>query len=128
MNPAEFFLEIVNVDFASDRDGAEKTLRDIHAAWADREAAMPQVASGESLRGPNVLELRKRNQFTIPLILLHRNIIKSYRDVFAYGIRIAMYLGLAIMMGTVWLRLGTSQEEIQPFINSIVSYLLQISE
>jgi ABC-type multidrug transport system permease subunit len=50
---------------------------------------------------------------------LNRNFIKSYRDVFAYGIRIAMYLGLAIMVGTIWLRLGTTQESIQPFINSI---------
>jgi hypothetical protein len=69
--------------------------------------------------------------------LLHRLFIKSYRDVVAYGIRVVMYLGswnnatyyflcwcdlgLAIMMGTVWLRLGTSQENIQPFINAIVS-------
>jgi ABC-type multidrug transport system permease subunit len=27
--------------------------------------------------------------------------------------------GLAIMIGTVWLRLGTNQADIQPFINSI---------
>jgi len=31
-----------------------------------------------------------------------------------------MYTGLAIMMGTVWLRLGADQEHIQPFINTIV--------
>lgn len=36
-----------------------------------------------------------------------------------YGIRIAMYLGLAIMMGTVWLRLQSDQNYIQPFINAI---------
>jgi len=37
----------------------------------------------------------------------------------AYEIRIIMYLGLAILMGTVFLRLKTSQEYIQPFINTI---------
>jgi ABC-type multidrug transport system permease subunit len=37
----------------------------------------------------------------------------------AYGIRIAMYLGLAILMGTVFLRFNTDQAYIQPFINAI---------
>lgn len=32
-----------------------------------------------------------------------------------------MYMGLAIMMGTVWLRLSPNQEHIQPFVNAIVS-------
>lgn len=74
----------------------------------------------------------------ITLALLHRLFIKSYRDVVAYGIRIVMYLGmyyhsirtspqanqpaLSILSGTVWLRLGTDQQSIQPFINSIVSF------
>ena len=54
------------------------------------------------------------------MTLVHRSFVKSYRDVVAYGIRIAMYTGLAIMMGTVWLRLHTEQADIQPFINAIV--------
>lgn len=62
--------------------------------------------------------------FNILMTLVHRAFIKSYRDVVAYGIRIAMYMGLAIMMGTVWLRLKTDQSEIQPFINAIVSTML----
>lgn len=52
--------------------------------------------------------------------LLKRAFKKTYRDVLVYGIRYAMYIGLAIMMGTVWLRLKTQQEYIQPFINAIV--------
>jgi hypothetical protein len=32
-------------------------------------------------------------------------------------------LGLAILMGTVWLRLGSDQKYIQPHINAIVSFL-----
>lgn len=54
-----------------------------------------------------------------PAVLLHRSFIKSYRDVMAYGIRIAMYFGLAILMGTVFLRFNTQQEYIQPFTNAI---------
>lgn len=66
-------------------------------------------------------DLKRPGPFTITTALLYRSWIKSYRDVVAYGIRILMYLGLAIMMGTVWLRLHPSQEYIQPFVNAIVS-------
>jgi hypothetical protein len=55
------------------------------------------------------------------LILLHRSFLKSYRDLVTYWVRLVMYMGLAFMMGTVWLRLSTDQAHIQPFVNAIVS-------
>jgi ABC-type multidrug transport system permease subunit len=57
--------------------------------------------------------------FAIVTALIHRNFIKSYRDIIAYGIRIGMYMGLAVMMGTVWLRLEASQDNLQAFTNAI---------
>lgn len=63
---------------------------------------------------------------SIPFILLHRLFIKSYRDIVAYWIRFAMYIGLAIMMGTVWLRLHTDQRDIQAYINALVSELYRL--
>lgn len=61
----------------------------------------------------------KPSLWTPPVVLLNRSFIKSYRDVMAYGIRIAMYLGLALLMGTVFLRFHTEQQYIQPYINAI---------
>lgn len=52
-------------------------------------------------------------------MLLHRSWIKAYRDIVAYWIRIIMYLGLAILMGTVFLRLKRTQNDIQPYINAL---------
>ena len=120
-NPAEHLLSITNQDFSQDSDQAQRQLNAIHSAWQERqhtitddslhkEPTIPTV-SPDVLTGPNL--------FTITLSLLHRMFIKSYRDVVAYGIRIAMYMGLAIMMGTVWLRLDTDQASIQPFVNAI---------
>jgi hypothetical protein len=54
------------------------------------------------------------------VILVHRSFLKSYRDVTVYGIRVAMYLGLALLMGTVWLRLEPSQSNIPAFVSAIV--------
>lgn len=139
-NPAEFLLEITNADFAPDSESFQSRLDSLFSSWrASTEAkemgAAISVASTEE-NGAGSFRLKSRSPFfNVVLALLHRSFVKSYRDVVAYGIRFAMYigrspcelsrrwsdsLGLAIMMGTVWLRLPTTQSSIQPFVNSIV--------
>lgn len=128
INPAEYLLDIVSSDFGDSKGAARERVKKIHVSWAASDEAkmlIRQVSdqarpmekdahlSSEDLPRPSVIR--------IITVLLRRSFIKSYRDVVAYGIRIVMYLGLAIMMGTVWLRLHTSQDYIQPFINAIVS-------
>ncbi|RAO65046.1 uncharacterized protein BHQ10_001058 [Talaromyces amestolkiae] len=145
VNPAEFILDIVSTDFSRDdesgaygekRNSSQPTrtaierLEYIQKSWQESKQAhitntqvmntsdekdkyrqMKHIAESAASSRPAV--------YRIVFVLLHRSFIKSNRDVIAYGIRIAMYLGLAIMMGTVWLRLHESQEYIQPFINAI---------
>lgn len=121
-NPAEHLLDITNSDFALDREQAQRDLDSIHATWK-RQQHTRSLTSNEGKEDSALAvpedHLRRPNIFTIISALLSRMFIKSYRDVVAYGIRIAMYMGLAIMMGTVWLRLPTTQDSIQPFINAI---------
>ncbi|KAI9043872.1 putative ABC transporter [Aspergillus affinis] len=119
-NPAEFLLDIVSSDFTGDQGQVET----IKSAWMQSTTctALAQRIEGVQTKGSGKVfmdELGRPNILHVTMSLLHRLFIKSYRDVVAYGIRIVMYLGLAIMMGTVWLRLHTSQEYIQPFINAL---------
>lgn len=129
INPAEYILELVNADFSqastsSSSEGGEKVER-LHSAWreVEQQQKIANQASGDSdgkpLKLPAVHHKTKRFLSTTTT-LLHRSFIKSYRDVLVYGVRLAMYMGLAILMGTVWVRMSSSQEYIQPFINSIV--------
>ncbi|KAJ5943668.1 hypothetical protein N7516_003836 [Penicillium verrucosum] len=126
-NPAEFILDTVSSDFASSKDLEEDRVEIIQTAWANSNEAKSltrevseRVLSAEKLVNKDSGEENTRpGAVSITIALLHRSFVKSYRDVIAYGIRIAMYLGLAIMMGTVWLRLHPSQDYIQPFINAI---------
>lgn len=128
-NPAEFLLDIVSSDFGGAKETAQARVRKIQHEWAESNEAMAvarqvseRVRSMEKEKDTfSAEDLRRPGPFTITTALLHRLWIKSYRDVVAYGIRILMYLGLAIMMGTVWLRLHPSQDYIQPFVNAIVS-------
>ena len=121
INPAEFILDAVNIDFAPDREVARHKLAQLQAKWADTASSLPENENARSWHSldHSLSQSARRRTYTMPLILLHRLFIKSYRDVIAYGIRLAMYTGLAIMMGTVWLRLDNDQSSIQPFINAI---------
>jgi ABC-type multidrug transport system permease subunit len=124
MNPAEFFLDLINIDL--DRDGEiRKRADDIIEKWSNSTennllvASIQDATSDASAEGLNHFALAKPNPVTVLITLLHRSWIKSYRDIVVYEIRIAMYLGLAILMGTVFLRFQESQEYIQPYINAI---------
>lgn len=98
VNPAEYLLELTNTDFLSNREAAMQRLEQMQLAWAEshraRELAASVVAVEE--RGCGVVDLRmseKPSLLSVVLTLLHRSFVKSYRDVVAYGIRLAMYTG-----------------------------------
>ena len=127
-NPAEFLLELMNIDFASHQEAAHNRLLEIQQAWVKSPKAAELSAQVEAtMSRVESLSDTKPSRKNFPIILMtlvHRSFIKSYRDVVAYGIRVAMYTGLAIMMGTVWLRLKTDQSAIESFTNAIVGTTL----
>jgi ABC-type multidrug transport system ATPase subunit len=120
-NPAEFIMEIVNDDFSHGSEKPEGQVERVKSSW-NNETIIKEVESVSADAADISLDddQKMANPLLVPLTLVHRSFIKSYRDVIAYGIRVAMYLGLAIMMGTVWLRLSTEQKNIQNWINAIV--------
>ncbi|KAF1933517.1 ATP transporter [Didymella exigua CBS 183.55] len=121
-NPAEYVIQLVNTDFAPDSTGQ---LAHLHTSWthSSHAALVKLQIHSKSMSPESAPALRitpsAANPLLIPLTLIHRSFIKSYRDVVAYGIRIVMYLALAVMMGTVWLRLAATQENIPAFTNAI---------
>ncbi|KAJ5564363.1 hypothetical protein N7513_000605 [Penicillium frequentans] len=125
-NPAEYLLDIVSSDFSALTDDADNRVQQIQSAWKESsqvQAVTQKISERSHMEEKGLAvggdDLARAGVIKIIITLLHRSFIKSYRDVVAYGIRIVMYLGLAIMMGTVWLRLHPSQDYIQPFINAI---------
>jgi len=126
-NPAEFLLDLVNTDFdASERLQTKADLATVQSHWRSSEAyhsLQSGLAKSEYDASSTLPATGTRSgqlmRLDLPFILLHRNWIKSYRDLLTYGTRIAMYTGLAILMGTVWLRLDYVQSSIQPFVNAL---------
>ncbi len=98
-NPAEFVLELLNVDFDHDQERARGRLEALQASWcsdADARALVEMIETNvrakESVLADDSSH-RNHNMASDVMTLVHRLFIKSYRDVVAYGIRIAMYLG-----------------------------------
>lgn len=127
MNPAEFIIELVNTDFSLNEADSSSQLHSLHESWktSPEATALANAIAAAKDNGDDVtLSLAidshtTANPILIPFTLIHRSFIKSYRDVVAYGIRVGMYMGLAILMGTVWLRLAPTQANIQNFTNAI---------
>jgi ABC-type multidrug transport system permease subunit len=125
MNPAEYVIQLVNTDFSQDHTKSTLQLDHLHTSWSRSPKAVAithQIRNTSISPNPSTFSTTTHasaNPFLLPLTLIHRSFIKSYRDIVAYGIRVAMYLGLAIMMGTVWLRLSPTQANIQAFTNAI---------
>jgi ABC-2 type transporter len=128
INPAEFYLDLINTDLAKEGDEVWDRIKHITGRWGQDERSRAledeierNVFSGksETVTDLSKFKVEMPSPWVVPLVLLHRSWIKAYRDIVVYGIRVIMYLGLAVLMGTVFLRLKTSQEYIQPFINAI---------
>lgn len=129
-NPAEWVLEMVNLDFDKDRSRAQRQVSRLISAWKEREPLEP-IPPKESTQ-LTIAPALNRMRLARPIHLLHRSFIKSYRDLVAYWIRVAMYTcksfaarstlrlsGLALLVGTCWLRLGHEQSDILPRITAL---------
>ncbi|KAK6457851.1 P-loop containing nucleoside triphosphate hydrolase protein [Scheffersomyces xylosifermentans] len=124
VNPSEYVLDLINTDFSSnviDQPQGDSLLNILVEKWQHH------VIPGEGNGSKNEFDFQGEPQASIAFqkeirntyVLFQRLLIKARRDIFTYYVRLVMYLGLAIMMGTVWLRLGSGQKYIQPFINAI---------
>ena len=132
-NPSEYILDLINIDFSNSHDfgatnafeSGDERIESLQQSWKKynlREERKVQLTENDSTKqnaqNYNVKRFAIHNmQQTINLSL--RAFRKSRRDILAYYFRIALYMGLALLMGTVWLRLNNDQNSIQPFINAI---------
>lgn len=130
-NPSDYILDLINTDFSDAAEDVDHKVRlerveQLKAAWPNLSLAeLKESMESQSLTvdesptaRPGIMNMVTTN-LKQTWFLTQRLWIKSRRDILAYYVRIAMYLALAILMGTVWLRLGSGQKNIQPFINAL---------
>ena len=97
-NPAEFILDTVSSDFASSKGDRVGIIQSAWTSSSEAKLLERQVSErvGSTEKPVNKVPAEEETRpgtIQITTALLHRSFVKSYRDVIAYGIRIAMYLG-----------------------------------
>lgn len=124
-NPADVILELVNIDFSHDREGAFQRVSDLQTKW-QLSTAFCLVNDAISAAKSSTEGLNIDPTHTKPsvggqiLTLLFRNFLKARLDGIAYTGRIVMYMAFAVLMGTVWLQLDHNQDSIQLRVNSLI--------
>ena len=90
---------MLNSDFDEDQQQARNRLATLQQRWTNSEHAKSLTNKiQESIQAKRTIDTesnphQNQNMMSDILTLVHRSFIKSYRDLVAYGIRIAMYLG-----------------------------------
>ncbi|GAA5822943.1 hypothetical protein JCM5353_007906 [Sporobolomyces roseus] len=118
-NPADHAIQLVNTEFMkadSQHHTALEHLTHYSELWSRYGIEKPLVTHDvpenhfeRSRKGGTknlVNNLRKLN------VLMYRNLLNYSRNVLAFGIRLAMYAGMGLLLATIWIHLGYSAEKI----------------
>lgn len=110
-NPPDFFLRVLNTDFKG-----ENGMEHINGIVAHFKGSA--YSEGDSTKLHVEEKLEKPMKHVNPIwyqsyILTERAYLNASRNVLLYWVRVGMYICMALLMGTTWYDLGTSQSEVQ---------------
>uniref|UniRef100_A0ACD5Z6B6 Uncharacterized protein n=1 Tax=Avena sativa TaxID=4498 RepID=A0ACD5Z6B6_AVESA len=130
-NPSDHFLRIINKDFDEEVVESSKARRkttaeaidiltDAYQSPAYSEKTMNRIAEMKVTGGA---PFRKREQarFSTKLfVLTRRSFVNMHRDIGYYWLRLGVYLGIGICLGTIFYQLGHSYSSIQSRCETIM--------
>ncbi|KLT44207.1 P-loop containing nucleoside triphosphate hydrolase protein [Cutaneotrichosporon oleaginosum] len=109
-NPADHLLDLVASDF-----GADKTpvIEALYTAQMEVEAT-DRAVQGEDDKPQHIKTQKKplTHDIAVVGVLCERTVLNYSRNLLAYGVRMGMYLGMGLMLATIWIRLGNSDGKI----------------
>jgi hypothetical protein len=123
-NPADIAVDAISTDFLDHSSDAEQHVGWLAETWSKhsestisrphsenghvRSGNGSHASFGDSSRPPWLPSLRRELR-TIGL-LCHRNALNYSRNLLAYGVRLAMYVGMGVLLGTVWIHNARSRD------------------
>lgn len=124
-NPADHFLTLVNSDFMRDQSEAEKIIDSFNEAFLESEYKLDvdqqikklveKYLNDESMVAisSDTTSRYARGFFAQTRIIMARSLKNASRNILMFWIRVAMYVALAILMGSTWWQVGFEQKNIQ---------------
>ncbi|KAF0889752.1 hypothetical protein E2562_030526 [Oryza meyeriana var. granulata] len=123
-NPSDHFLRTINKDFDEETVESSKANRKIAAeaieiltnAYQSSTYAEKTTNEIVEMKGKVEAPFRRKEQasfFTKLLVLTRRSFINMHRDIGYYWMRLAIYMGIGICLGTIFYQVGYSYSSIQ---------------
>ncbi|KAG5526038.1 hypothetical protein RHGRI_032360 [Rhododendron griersonianum] len=124
-NPSDQFLRMINTDFDEDIEhgstgkvAKEEVINILVTSYnsSDSHQRVKRIVSDICRKGGGSLETSRSHAsfFTQCLVLTKRSFVNMFRDVGYYWLRLAIYIALAVGLGTLYYDIGTSYSSIQP--------------
>ncbi|GAA6059398.1 hypothetical protein JCM10212_003630 [Sporobolomyces blumeae] len=122
VNPADHAIQLVNTEFRkadTDSRSAQEYLDHYASQWQQYGREKP--SSIDTRDGPVGSPLKSERRGGAAkvvanarklVVLMHRNLLNYSRNILAYGIRLAMYAGMALLLALIWIRLGWNADKI----------------
>ncbi|KAH9935192.1 P-loop containing nucleoside triphosphate hydrolase protein [Epithele typhae] len=120
-NPSDHALDVVSTDFITNPDESISHIARIQGAWEDYAAshseyhmldAYPPIGNGMRVKSEAKLVQGFKIGLSRTWYLVQRNWINYSRNLLAYGVRLGMYLGMGILLATVWVNLPQTSAKI----------------
>ncbi|KAI9337277.1 P-loop containing nucleoside triphosphate hydrolase protein [Obelidium mucronatum] len=131
MNVPDAVLDHINVDFLGDEKLADTRINHFVESW-DKSENRTQVISQVDLEvtkgsTPSTTDAGMvigggdytHNFFKQVEILTRRNFANAIKNILLFWVRLAMYLAMAILMGTTWWRMSLNQNTVQDRFSAI---------
>ncbi|TIA92328.1 hypothetical protein E3P99_00624 [Wallemia hederae] len=126
-NPADVVMALINTDFEhterTDKEAVDAA--DIEAgngaarldglvrSWKEHEKDHTHSVNDEEM-----MQTPRRSSSTLPSFLsktytlVERNVVNYSRNLLAYGVRLGMYIGLGVLLATIWVNLKQSDDRL----------------
>jgi ABC-type multidrug transport system ATPase subunit len=121
-NPADHFLKLVNSDFMNDIAEAEQHITNFSISFSkSRYIRKINKEIDESIGGAGgngeIISKKTRRRYARgflaqTFILMNRSLKNATRNILMFWIRVAMYMCLALLMGSTWWKVGFEQKSI----------------
>ncbi|KAI9919767.1 hypothetical protein PsorP6_017259 [Peronosclerospora sorghi] len=128
MNPAEYFVNLVNADFED-----HANIRKFISAYMksdEKNRLYTQLATDRvSLKHLPEMERRKSSTLRQFRVLMYRNTLNNIRNPGIYWIRLFMYFCLSFMVGTMYFRTNhdLTKEDLVPMLFYVQAFLVFMS-
>ncbi|CAD6255627.1 unnamed protein product [Miscanthus lutarioriparius] len=131
-SPSDHFLRTINKDFDEETVESSKTKRKTAAEAIDIlatayrssdyfEKTTDQIVEMKNMDGASFRRREQASFATKLLVLTRRSFLNMHRDIGYYWMRLAIYMGIGICLGTIFYQVGYSYSSIQSMMMVIAA-------